>query len=54
MSDKTNNKDENNHWKLLGYSDEQILQHQELNYQREVLGWQNLPASDIDFRGDFT
>ncbi|MBD2815958.1 hypothetical protein ID850_14560 [Xenorhabdus sp. Flor] len=36
------------------YTKEQIAKHKWLQYQREVLGREGLPASDIDFRGDFT
>ncbi|MBC8946916.1 hypothetical protein [Xenorhabdus indica] len=42
------------YWKSLGYMDEQIAQHRELEYQSEALGQQGLPASDMDFAGDFT
>ncbi|MBD1229473.1 hypothetical protein [Xenorhabdus griffiniae] len=36
------------------YTDEQIAEHRELAYQREVLGREGLPVSDMDFAGDFT
>ncbi|WP_416777466.1 hypothetical protein ACNFJN_04475 [Xenorhabdus budapestensis] len=36
------------------YTEEQITRHKELQYLSEVLGREGLPASDIDFRGDFT
>lgn len=42
------------YWKSLGYTDEQIAQHRELAYQREILGREGLPVSDMDFAGDFT
>ncbi|BET96490.1 hypothetical protein [Xenorhabdus taiwanensis] len=36
------------------YTDEQIAEHRELEYKREVLGMEGLPASAQDFAGDFT
>ncbi|MBI6550697.1 hypothetical protein [Xenorhabdus lircayensis] len=36
------------------YTDEQIAEHRELIYRREVLGQEGLPVSDMDFAGDFT
>ncbi|CDH33266.1 hypothetical protein [Xenorhabdus bovienii] len=36
------------------YTDEQITEHRELEYKREVLGWEGLSVSAQDFAGDFT
>ncbi|MDC9591549.1 hypothetical protein PSI23_20260 [Xenorhabdus sp. XENO-10] len=36
------------------YTAEQIAEHRELIYKREVLGMEGLPASAQDFAGDFT
>ncbi|MDC9615857.1 hypothetical protein PSI19_18680 [Xenorhabdus khoisanae] len=42
------------YWKSLGYTDEQIAEHRELEHQGEVLGRPGIEVSDMDFRGDFT
>ncbi|MGJ0580583.1 hypothetical protein ACR71G_21675 [Xenorhabdus bovienii] len=36
------------------YTDEQIAEHEELAYKREVLGMEGLSVSAQDFAGDFT
>lgn len=36
------------------YTDEQIAEHKELEYKREVLGMEGLSVSAQDFAGDFT
>ncbi|SFU93821.1 hypothetical protein [Xenorhabdus koppenhoeferi] len=35
-------------------AEERRREENELAYKREVLGWEGLPISAIEFRGDFT
>ncbi|WP_340608047.1 hypothetical protein [Xenorhabdus bharatensis] len=43
----------NNKSQQRQYTEEQIAEHNWLQYQKEVLGRKGLPVSDMEFRGDF-